>query len=619
VITVLVVDDAPIIREPIAAALRLRGYKTVCAGDGREALDCIAQQRPDLILLDMAMPVMDGLAFLRHLNAKLGPGAIPVILLTAVAEKDYVVQAARLGVRDYLLKSRFSLTELVSRIEHRLDSAKAEAPPVPTMAGAAAGTVAQAATQAAPPATAAVTPTPLAAQPQVAASTSQPTDAAELTPSPDIDAPPAEAVKALKPLVSRSDLTDRLKGVGELKALSPTVSQLMKLTSRPDCSIDQIVRVIRQDQGLSLKILKLANSAIYHRGDPAETIPNAVMRIGLSQIRQAITNISVIDQFSGNGCGEHLVISQFWEHSIAVGLIAAAIARHIGANELETDLMFTSGLLHDVGRLVYAQTMPELYEQVLDAAHRMQLPLDMVESRMLLDNHTDAMEPMLHSWGFPKHLTTPIALHHLPLTDIVRMARSNAREVVILAAANRLAHHLLLGHSGNLALQPTQDMLRYLNVSQLLFKELQADIPAQTQDIRLAVVSTAHEQMWRPRQAVVREQLVQPLRPLYVGADPHLDGFELLLQRLSANDASAPPNLAVVHLTEMRERTALGEQLLAAEREAGVPAIPLLIIAPRPNFHMEEAVTADRPCAVVPTPTTVARLLKAINHLLGGG
>jgi CheY-like chemotaxis protein len=114
--TILVVDDMPIFRDPIAASLRLAGFATVCAANGKEALAAAAVHRPDVILLDVAMPVMDGIACLRELRANPTLVKIPVILLTAMSDKRYVVEAGKLGVQDYLLKSAFSMQELLTRV-----------------------------------------------------------------------------------------------------------------------------------------------------------------------------------------------------------------------------------------------------------------------------------------------------------------------------------------------------------------------------------------------------------------------------------------------------------------------------------------------------------------------
>jgi CheY-like chemotaxis protein len=118
--TILVVDDAAICREPIAASLRAAGYRTLCAGNGQEALWIVEQQRPDLVLLDIAMPVMDGIATLRKIRENPALASLPVIMLTAATEQRYMEQAAPLRPADYLFKSHFSLQELLSRVRRVL-------------------------------------------------------------------------------------------------------------------------------------------------------------------------------------------------------------------------------------------------------------------------------------------------------------------------------------------------------------------------------------------------------------------------------------------------------------------------------------------------------------------
>lgn len=114
--TILVVDDAVAFREPIAMCLRAKGYQVLEAANGREAVEVVRSRVPDLVLLDLVMPVMDGLELLERMRTMPACERIAVIVLTAYAEKEQVVRAAKLGVRDYLLKSSFSLQELLERV-----------------------------------------------------------------------------------------------------------------------------------------------------------------------------------------------------------------------------------------------------------------------------------------------------------------------------------------------------------------------------------------------------------------------------------------------------------------------------------------------------------------------
>ena len=117
---ILVVDDMRVIREPIAGSLRLAGYDTCVASDGMEALRMIESDPPDLILLDVRMPKMGGVELLKALRAVPRTEKIPVLLLTAEAEKEMVLEAAKLGIAGFVLKSSFSLPQLLARVRQLL-------------------------------------------------------------------------------------------------------------------------------------------------------------------------------------------------------------------------------------------------------------------------------------------------------------------------------------------------------------------------------------------------------------------------------------------------------------------------------------------------------------------
>jgi DNA-binding response OmpR family regulator len=120
--TILVVDDAPICREPIAASLRLAGYQTLCAGSGAEGLRLLQDVPVDLVLLDIMMPDMDGLAVLKKIREDKKTMHLPVILLTALTDQAHRESAAMLRPAGYLLKTHFSLQELLARVRRQLTS-----------------------------------------------------------------------------------------------------------------------------------------------------------------------------------------------------------------------------------------------------------------------------------------------------------------------------------------------------------------------------------------------------------------------------------------------------------------------------------------------------------------
>ncbi len=112
--TVLVVDDDPDILDALSEILEAEGYGVTRARNGQEALERLSPERPDLILLDLMMPVMDGWAFARHMRER-GPGLseLPIIVLSA--DRNVGARARDIGAVGHLAKP-FELSDLLSLV-----------------------------------------------------------------------------------------------------------------------------------------------------------------------------------------------------------------------------------------------------------------------------------------------------------------------------------------------------------------------------------------------------------------------------------------------------------------------------------------------------------------------
>ncbi len=117
--TILIADDRPESVELVYDLLVIEGYQVVTACDGQEALDSIRQHLPDLVLLDLNMPLLNGFEVCQQLKADPLTADIPVLMLTAYAEPDHRVRGLQVGAEDYLVKP-FDYRELIARIKTRL-------------------------------------------------------------------------------------------------------------------------------------------------------------------------------------------------------------------------------------------------------------------------------------------------------------------------------------------------------------------------------------------------------------------------------------------------------------------------------------------------------------------
>lgn len=112
---ILVVDDEESLALLLCRALRQQGYKTVCANDGDAALSLVYEEMPDLVLLDLMLPKMDGWEICRRVKSDPETRHIPIMMLTARSSPEDAVQGLDLGADDYMRKP-FPLDELIARV-----------------------------------------------------------------------------------------------------------------------------------------------------------------------------------------------------------------------------------------------------------------------------------------------------------------------------------------------------------------------------------------------------------------------------------------------------------------------------------------------------------------------
>jgi two-component system alkaline phosphatase synthesis response regulator PhoP len=120
---VLVIDDEPNIVQTLQDRLEMNDYTVVTACNGKEGLDKAINEKPDIILLDVIMPIMDGHEMLEHLRKVDECRDIAVIMLTARSQSQDIARASACGIEDYIVKP-FDLSELLEKIETILENRK---------------------------------------------------------------------------------------------------------------------------------------------------------------------------------------------------------------------------------------------------------------------------------------------------------------------------------------------------------------------------------------------------------------------------------------------------------------------------------------------------------------
>lgn len=117
---ILVVEDEPALSSALRSMLIREKYEVTVAKDGQEGLVRAFTDHPDLILLDVIMPVMDGMTMLSALRKDVWGRNVPVILLTNLFDTEKIAQSMEQGVFDYLVKSDWKLEDIIKKVKEKL-------------------------------------------------------------------------------------------------------------------------------------------------------------------------------------------------------------------------------------------------------------------------------------------------------------------------------------------------------------------------------------------------------------------------------------------------------------------------------------------------------------------
>ncbi len=602
--TILVVDDMAMCREPIAEALRAHGHCVSCASGGTEALSMLRDQRPDLVLLDVTMPEPDGLTVLRIMRNNPDLKEISVILLTDRAEKDVVAHAIKCGVQGYLIKANFSLDVLLARVNACVRT--------PELATVGASTQASSSTQK----TSLQSPNSTTATITPASSIKKSIDT---TASPTTDAPvqidrPTTSLHELEPIITKTQLAKLVKDGLNLKPLAATVHNVIAVTGNANCSANDVAKIVGNDQALSIRLLKLANSSAYSRGRPVDSIQSAVQRIGIHEVRQLVMALGVFDKYVD--CkSTRIDIRLFWEHSLACGLIASALAKE--CQYKATDDCFLWGTLHDVGRVILLDHAPNEYNQVCKVADELELPLEVVELKLLFMDHCGILRNALEHWQFPPAFILPVVNHHKTIQQIERLAPEQTHPAMIVALANRLAHALMLGCSGNEMIYPFDDLMKALGISNKTIEKIVESIPEETRDLKITMLAHSTSGSWPEFGNLVRARFDIPVHPLCVSSEPSTDAIKLFLDVVCQIEDTEPPNIGVIYLRDAKEATTVYENFQSREAEADCGTLPLIIVCTKPEDNLEQPPWQTRPHVLLETPVPIALFVKTVHSLLG--
>ncbi len=241
------------------------------------------------------------------------------------------------------------------------------------------------------------------------------------------------------------ELSQRLhSAVESMPAFPKSVQRILELTRDVNSTPKDLVEVIDKDPVVTVKILKVVNSAYYSLPRQITSIGNAVVYMGFNTIKNLALSIAAIGMLpKSNESG--FDANQYLLHSLAT----AALAKQLAGRVENADAMdcFIAGLLHDFGKVVFAQMMPREFKRALTTSQTQGTSLHAALQEEIGADHVLVGAMLVEKWRFAPHLIETIRYQH----------PSNFRDTDMIACifgANQISKHLKFGFGGNACIDP---------------------------------------------------------------------------------------------------------------------------------------------------------------------
>jgi putative nucleotidyltransferase with HDIG domain len=229
--------------------------------------------------------------------------------------------------------------------------------------------------------------------------------------------------------------------VEKMPAFPKSVQQVVQLTSDINASAKDIVRVIECDPVMTVKILKAINSSFYGLPQKVTSVQRAVVHIGLNTIKNIALGVAAMGMLNPDNKA-HFNTSNFLLHSLTTAAISKMLAERIGLSSTVCSDCFVAGLLHDFGKVVFAEFMPAEFKLALEKSKEHRLPLHQTELEFIGLNHSQAGKMLAEKWELSDLLIDAIANHHE-----LDHSPNVLRDCVF--AANQISKQMQFGDGGN--------------------------------------------------------------------------------------------------------------------------------------------------------------------------
>ncbi|XPV77598.1 MAG: HDOD domain-containing protein [Desulfovibrio sp.] len=247
-----------------------------------------------------------------------------------------------------------------------------------------------------------------------------------------------EKVLKLRHLLQHEGLREKVNNIETLPVVPETFSELTTLLEDKDVSMKEISDLIAQDVSVSSTILKTVNSAFFGLFGSVKDIHRAVPLLGIDIVKGLILGVHTISNFRDSEL-ETLSLNHLWKHSFNTALIAREIAKAESMSKADVETSYVAGLLHDIGKLLFAQVLPDEYKVTLNNFSQSDKSLYAEEQLQLNTTHAELGAYLLNLWRMPEEVVIAVNNHHT-----FAIPEEGFRPAHCVNIANHLEHKLVV-------------------------------------------------------------------------------------------------------------------------------------------------------------------------------
>jgi HD-like signal output (HDOD) protein len=204
-----------------------------------------------------------------------------------------------------------------------------------------------------------------------------------------------------------------LNCIGDIATLPEVTIKIIHIVEDPKSTARDLHDVIKNDPALSVKVLKVVNSAFYGLPGQVASVDRAIILLGLSAVKNIAIAASIARLFKGKRISEQFSAADLWRHSVAVAVAARSLGK-LSPHPVMLDELFVAGLIHDIGTLVERQAHPDEFSEVIQQSAASGQDFLTCEREIIGADHQAFGVGLTTKWKFPRHLRAAVGFHHAP-------------------------------------------------------------------------------------------------------------------------------------------------------------------------------------------------------------